>query len=75
MSEPRWIDGPQQFITVKDVAIFLGCHVDRVYEYIKADLIPAKRFKRNDGKRGRRYLIPKKKFLEWAEKDNNTCIY
>lgn len=63
MSDPKWISGPQQFITVKDVAIFLGCHVDRVYDYIDEQIIPVKTLQR---KKRSVYLIPKKKFLEWA---------
>jgi Helix-turn-helix domain len=67
MSEPPWISSPQQFISVKDAANFIGCHVDRIYDYIGAKIIPVKIIKTPyKGKRGRAYLIPKKKFLEWA---------
>ena len=72
MAEPRWISGPQQFITVKDAAIFLGCSIDLIYDYIKEkppEGIPVKIIKRQ---KRIVYRIPKNKFLKWADfsKDN-----
>jgi predicted DNA-binding transcriptional regulator AlpA len=72
MQKPKWVTGPQQFITIKDAANFLGCSPDTIYRYIDMGPpkgIPAKKIpfpKLNSSGRHTTYLIPKIPFLNWA---------
>jgi len=65
---PRWIDSPQQFITAKDAANFVGCSVDTIYRIIqRGELGPKGATKKLVENRYRpSYRIKKTAFLKWA---------
>ena len=67
-SSPKWVNGPQQFITAKDAAVFLGVSVDLIYDWIhdRTSGFPVKKF---NATKQKTYRIPKQKFLIWVEKD------
>lgn len=77
MPTPRWIDGPQQFITAKDVANYLGTSLDYAYKLCRNARkikFPVKKFppfeRRNESQNKTRqhiYRIPKQEFLEWVD--------
>jgi hypothetical protein len=67
LSDPKWLDGPQQFITVKEAARYMGCSIDLIYDALHRgppEGIPGKQNFARQFKSW--YRIPKKEFLEWA---------
>lgn len=66
---PKWLEGPQEFISVKEAATFLGCSVYLLYDAIHTRPpagLPHKTITTENSKRIT-YRIPKREFLEWAK--------
>ncbi len=67
MAEPKWLNGQQQFITVKEAANFMGCSIDLIYDAIRRGPPHGIPTKQNFARKFKGWhRIPKKEFLEWA---------
>jgi hypothetical protein len=68
LGRSKWLDGPQEFISVKEAATFLSCSIELIYDAIHTPPptgLPHKMIITENSKRIT-YRIPKKEFLIWA---------